>query len=161
MADLFSASREEVMRHLILDPGLAPLALEAAAKSKQREHTGAAMTAIGWTLVGVGLTVAAAALMPQGFTMSCGDGCETTENKVDGQGKIVGVSFGAAVLGLAVAVPGMTMLRKTSDIENQAISRYQQKDTEASRAPARSYSGSASLASPRRGFQIPLLSFRF
>lgn len=125
MADLFSAPSEEVMQRLRLDPGLAALALAAAQHEKERERKGKVMTGLGWTMVGVGLTAAVASFISPGFSISCGDGCQTTENRMEGADKVRAVALVSVALGLGIAIPGMVVLGKTSDIENQAIRRYQ------------------------------------
>jgi len=161
IAELFSAPREEVRQRLQLDPELVVLALEAARRGKEREQRGKVMTGLGWTLVGVGLSVAVGILMNPSFSMSCGDGCQTTKNKVAGEDTFLAVAFGWVALGLGVAIPGMFVLRQTSDIENQAVLRYQLLDPERSRTPPRPIANAVFHVSTGRSFQFPLLSFRF
>jgi hypothetical protein len=136
MVQLFSAPGEEVMQRLWLDPGLAPLALEAAERARTRKRNGKVMTILGWTTAGLGLTTLAMSFMPTGFTMSCGDGCQTTENRPAGMDKVRGIAIFSFALGLGVAIPGMAAMARTSDIEKQAIRRYQQLGPGLPRPPA-------------------------
>jgi hypothetical protein len=129
LADLFESRREEVVRRLSLDPGLAPLALEALYQHRERRNRGTAMTVAGWIVVGLG-TVVGMGMFLEGDTQSrsfmgstCDSACRSSASRKEGTGVLVG--FTSTVLGLGLALPGMKSLRQRSDAENKAFRRYQ------------------------------------
>jgi hypothetical protein len=164
MADLFSATPDEVSERLRIDPGLVDIGIEAAQQSKKRGRTGKAMTTIGWTIVGLGLTVAFGMSIQAGFDgMALWGDCDIKcqDARANGESRAFAVGLASLVAGIAIAIPGMLMLRHASEREKQAILRYHQKDANRPTLSTQSPSSAASLPSQGKNVALPMLRLSF
>jgi hypothetical protein len=163
MVELFEAPREQVIRRLWLDPGLAPLALRALKRGQERRTAGKAMTICGWVVLGVGGALGAWLLL-SGYVQShpfqvsdCDGACQSSASTKETAGIVVGII--SVPLGLGLALPGMKILRQPSNLESDALRRFQQSEPDRLPDGPRPSLPSAPLSG--RALSLPLLGFNF
>ena len=162
-AELFGEPSDLVWRHLVLDPGLLPLASAALDARLDREGSGKALTGLGFTILGAGATVGFLMMVGAGLGRSLAWNCDSTcTEKYDNQ-ENTGVTVGLAAIGigLALAIPGIVKLSRRSDAEKLALKRYrgvepERRDVSLPRA-FRGLSAGPSV----KGLGLPLVSFAF
>jgi hypothetical protein len=163
MAELFQAPREEVVRRLWLDPGLAPLALRALERGQSRRTAGKVLTICGWVVLGVGEAVGALLLL-NGYAQShpfrasdCDGACQSSATTKETVGIVLAIA--SLPLGLGLALPGMGILRQPSSLESDALRRFQGSDPDRlPPAPSPSLPPAPVLG---RALSLPLLGFNF
>jgi hypothetical protein len=159
--ELVGEPQEEVLRRLHADPELLSLAGPAADARRVRERRGKAMTTIGFTTVGAGITVSAILLLLSGPAPGVCEGSECNELHLsDGAKLTMVVSLMAAALGLGTGVLGILTLTGQTDIEKTAVDRYQKQSTQ-SQLLGPTSAPTPAANTPRHGFALPVLSFAF
>jgi hypothetical protein len=161
-AELLGEPKEVVWQRLLADPGLVPFAAAAADTRMERKSSGKTMTIVGFTILGVGL-VAGYLIILSGISDSMNCGFDTSCNpNNDGRittGFVIGlVSTG---VGLAIGVPGIVRMAKQTEVETEAVDRYQY--TGAGRQPVfpPGYSSALPGSASRKALNLSLLSFKF
>jgi hypothetical protein len=160
-SELIGESKPVVWQRLLDDPGMAPLAAAAADARMARRSSGKSLTIAGFTILGVGV-VTGYVIMFSGIASagdcSYGNSCGPNTDRIFG-GLAVGIlSVG---VGLAIGIPGIFQMTRPSEVETQASERYQAWGTGQPLVYPGSYSQAQPLSSPGRGFDLPLLAFRF
>jgi hypothetical protein len=128
-AELLGEPSEEVLRHLIHDPDLVPVAAEAADVRLRRKGSGKAMTTAGFVFVGLGLTLSIVTALLS--TMPAPGTCDSAHGECQDQpmgAKAEAIAVGGLVtagLGLALAIPGIVRMARQTEVETQAVERYQ------------------------------------
>ena len=157
-AELLGEPRERVEEHLLWDPGLAPLVAAAADARRARKSQGKAMTIGGFTLLGVG--VVAGLLVALSGPWICWDAaCQSEADARAHSGEAVALA--SVGLGLALGIPGIVMLARQSQAENQAVDRYQVSRVGPPSALPPGNSRALSTGAVGKTFSLSLWSFAF
>jgi hypothetical protein len=142
-----------VSRHLQLDPGLIPLAVDAANEHTRRKRSGRIRAWVGFSIFGVGAIVSDI-VIESSHTMGCSsqpDICNDERGTRFSTGIIIGVV--AASVGLGIGIPGLVRMGKQSEAEYYALDRYLSQPS-----PTPAVQGSGSVVG-QRGFAISLPLF--
>jgi hypothetical protein len=161
-AELLGEPKEVVWQRLLADPGLVPFAAAAADTRMERKSSGKTMTIVGFTILGVGL-ITGYLIILSGISdsMNC-DFDSSCSQSNDGRittGFVIGlVSTG---VGLAIGVPGIVRMAKQTEVETEAVDRYQY--TGAGRQPIfpPGYSSALPGGARAKALNLSLLSFKF
>jgi hypothetical protein len=160
-AALVGDSPAVVAQRLTKDPGLVPFAIAAAAVRSERKSSGKVMTAVGFSILGVGTVGGLAFAIVSGpcSGASSGDGSESCSSHATRA--VVGLSIALVSqgVGLALGIPGIVRMAKESDVETEAAKRYGSARTD--RASALSDAGRERGRSAATSLMLPLLSAVF
>jgi hypothetical protein len=167
-ADLLGEPVEDVAWRLHNEPRLIPLAAAAADARLTRQNFGKQMMTGGFMLFGLGMTVALGAVMstmPAPGTCDDSDPCQPSP--MSAKANAIGVvGLVTAALGLALAIPGIVVMARQTDIETEAVSRYQstERDAPPTYSPVSPRSlpvGSLPVGSGGKAMSFSLWSFTF
>ena len=162
-AELLGEPVDSVTERLHLDQSLIPVAVAAAEARLSRRSSGKWMMVGGFSLVGIGGgAVIYAFLHDLGKNIRwCDQGDPCTKPPMSSQDKtfmVVGVV--ASVVGWALAIPGIVMVARQTDIENEAVNRYRPSYSDP--PPIFSAENSRpSFGGPGGTLSLSLLSFTF
>jgi len=165
-AALAGESTEVVWQRLAADPGMIPLAIEAADARMQRQRRGRTMMVLGFSGFGVGTAAAilGAILWSKSDSSKCQSDAGCLDRLLDLE--IIVVGGAAAAGGFVLGFCGVDKTDSQSEAETKALDRY--KPLGVGRPPSilpsdRSPSD-LSLSQTRslgKSFRLPLLSFTF
>lgn len=163
-AALVGESKGAVSQRLIADPGMIPLAVEAADARSEHRETGHGRAVLGFGAAGVGammivLGAVAASKYDSSRCAADGEGCDDWSGFA-ASGLIV---FGAiaAVGGSILGTNGIKKMNSETQIETEARKRYQSTDAGHPPIVPPSYSFVRPTASPGTTFRLPVLSLTF
>ncbi len=161
-AELLGEPKDVVWRRLLADPGLVPLAAAAAETRMERKSSGKTMTIVGFTILGVGL-VAGYLIVLSGISdgINCGydSSCSQSNDGRITTGFAVGlVSTG---VGLAIGIPGIVRMAKQTEVETEAVDRYQYTGTGQQPIFPPGYSSALPGGARGKALNLSLLSFKF
>jgi hypothetical protein len=168
--DVFAAVVDEdpsvVERRLLWDPSLGQFAAAAADARVSRRRLGTAMTVGGFATMGLGLLVGSV-IWVSGIRLfsDCpyegGSNCQSPGNDEDQMSKGVIVALASTVVGLAVGIPGVAMLRGTSEAEKDAIQQYRARESWPRPIAPAPYSRAFPGGPAGKTFNLSLLSVAF
>lgn len=155
-AELLGEPRERVEEHLFWDPGMAPLVAAAADARRARKSQGKVMTISGFTLLGVGVV---AGLLEALSGMCFADACQSESEAKSRAGEAIALA--SVGIGLALGIPGIVILARQSEAENQAVDRYQDSGVGPLPRFPPGNSRALSAGSAVKTFSLSLWSFAF
>lgn len=166
-ATLVGESTEVVLRRMAADPGMIPLAVEAADARMKRRGRGHMMAVLGFSGFGVGTAAAifGAVLLSRSDSSRCSQGdVGCLDQLVDTELIVAGAL--AVAGGFVLGFCGVDKLNSQSEAETKALDRYKPVGTDRPQTvpPSdRSFSGPLLPRSALSGksFRLPLLSFTF
>ena len=168
--DVFAAVVDEdvsvVERRLLWDPSLGQFAAAAADARVSRRRLGTAMTVGGFATMGLGLLVGGV-MWVSGIRLfsDCpyegGSNCQSPGNDEAQMHNGVVVALASTVVGLAFGIPGVVMLRGTSEAEKDAIQQYRAREYWPRPIAPAPYSRAFPGATPGKAFNLSLLSVPF
>ena len=144
-ADLTGDSPYRISGRFATDPNLLPLAAKAADARMSRKTTGLIMTVVGFTILGAGEIASSVILV-------------TTPGYPDMEGHEgrfllgAGVAFASLGVGLALGIPGILKMTRTSEAEERALDAY---------SPTRPDLAARPALGPGRVLVAPLLGVTF
>jgi hypothetical protein len=168
--DLFAAVVDEdvgmVERRLLWEPGLVQFAAAAADARVRRRRVGMGMTIGGFATAGLGLLVGGVMWVSGIRILSdCpyegGSNCESSGNNEAQMRNGVVVILASTAVGLAVGIPGVSMLRGTSEAEEDAIKRYRSGEYRPRPIAPLPYSRAFPAGVPGKTLNLSLLSVAF
>lgn len=116
-ADLTGDSPNRIAGRFALEPHLVPLAAQAADARMSRKTTGKIMAIVGFTILGVGDIAGTAILVTT-------PGYPSMEGHESRFLLSAGVMLGSLAVGLALGIPGILKIARTSEEEEQALAAY-------------------------------------
>lgn len=154
-AQLVGEPLPAVLGRLQLDPGLLPLAVDAAKERVRRKRSGKWRVAVGFGMVGLGAPVGYI-VKESSRSMACDarpDTCDRERGTRQSTGIIIAVV--SAAVGLGIGIPGLVRMGKQSEAEYVAVNRYQEALPQAIREQGL-------VAAPCRfALSLPLLGIHF
>jgi hypothetical protein len=161
-AELLGEPKEVVWRRLLADPGLVPFAAAAAATRMERKSSGKTMTIVGFTILGVGLTAGYLIILSgisDSVNCSFDSACSQSNDGRITTGFVVGlVSTG---VGLAIGIPGIVRMAKQTEVETEAVDRYQYAGVGRQPVFPPGYSSALPGGARAKALNLSLLSFKF
>jgi len=158
---LIGEPKPVVWQHLQMDPGLVPLAATAADERMSRKSSGKIRTIVGFSIFGVGLA-AGYLIMLSSFSDSVNcdySGSSSCGNDISGHlWTAVLVWAASAGVGLGIGIPGIISMARQSEVETNAVDRYQYPH---GMLPPQPYYPAQSVAPSVKAFKVPLLSIAF
>jgi hypothetical protein len=164
-AQLTGDESEVVLRRLSGNPGLIPWAAAAADARIARRSSGSAMVIGGYTVFGLGVIIGGVLLL-SGLTPSSdcpwegGSDCQSSGNDGTVHAGLAIIAL-SAVIGPALAIPGHVKVARTTQVEADALDRYE--DSARVLAPSAPPSEVRSVRgrSTSKSLVLPLLSISF
>ena len=117
-SELTGDGQRAVAYRLSQNPNLVPLAASAADARTSRRLTGKIMAIVGFTILGVGEITGTYLLVTTPGYPKIESG---HENRVF---LSAGIALGSLAVGLALAIPGLIKMARTTEVENQALDAY-------------------------------------
>jgi hypothetical protein len=160
-ADLLGEPVEDVAWRLRYEPSLIPLAAAAADARLARQNSGKQMMTGGFILFGFGMTLSLGALMSTMPALgTCDDPCQASPMSAKAKAIDV-VGLVTAALGLALAIPGIVVMARQTDIETEAVNSYQLTESDAPPKYSPVSSHSLPVGSGGKALSFSLWSFTF
>jgi hypothetical protein len=161
-AQLIGEPRPVVWQHLLADPGLVPLAAAAADERMSRKSSGKARTIVGFTILGAGVIAGYLILLSSIRDVAdCSSAYSCNDNFADHYLLALLVMGASTGIGLGIGIPGIVSMARQSEVETNAVDRYQYPHGMMPPPPYYpAYPPPYGLGSPR-SLKLPLLSFAF
>ena len=122
--DLVGASEDSVMWRLQHDPGLVSIAVAAADARRARKKSGRNAMILGFSTVGLGATVGILGVLASGPGYP-GESPQPNEQSAKGNSTMDVIGLVLVGLGLFTATYGIMTVSARTDIETEAVSRYE------------------------------------
>jgi len=160
-ANLLGEPVDVVAGRLRNDASLIPSAAAAATARLGRQSSGKTMMATGFMLFGFGLTLSFGAFLTTAHGW-CDDPRQCQNSPMNAEAKTIDVvGLVTAAIGLALAVPGIVRTARPSDIEAEAVDRYQRSQSGQPSASPPGDAHSLSGGSGGKALSLSLWSFAF
>jgi hypothetical protein len=159
-ADLLGEPEESVVRSLRRDPSLVPIVAAAADTRRARQRSGRNAMILGFTAVGLGVTVGVLGVLVSGPGYP-GESPQPNEPSTRGHFTTDVIGLVLVGLGLVTATYGIIKVAAQTDIETEAVDRYHGSVTGLTPAFPAGNSRPLSVGSAGKTLSLSLWSFAF